>query len=114
MKFMPICLISVLAVSTLTGCGLKTLFDVSARDTTQNQLCNRLKREIVFQRFDQNHDTSWSSPAKQAEVLREYQNNNCEAIINGTAEAKQEQTESTPFSMPNTRKTQKVTIIEQE
>jgi len=113
MKFMPICLASLLAVTTLTGCGLNTIFDTSARDTTQNQLCNRLKREIVFYSFDQNHDSAWSSPAKQAEVFREYQNNNCEAIINGTAEAKQDQTKSTPFSMPNTKKTQKVTVIEQ-
>ncbi len=68
-------------------------------------MCNRLKRDIIFHRFDQNHDTAWSSPAKEAEILREYQQNNCEAILSGKAEAQQEQRESTPFSLPSKKPT---------
>jgi hypothetical protein len=87
-----------LAGSCLTSCGLHSAFDMDKRDTTQNQLCNRLKRDIVFYSMDQNHDTSWSSPAKQADILREYQENNCEEVLSGAAQSTA--SASTPFTLP--------------
>jgi hypothetical protein len=91
-------IISLVLTSLLPACGLSSPFDMSKRDTTQNQLCNRLKRDIVFYSMDQNHDTAWSSPAKQADILRQYKENDCEAILRGTSTANP--SESTPYSLP--------------
>ncbi len=82
MSFTRTLMLGFLLSSFLTGCGLNSPFDMSKRDTTQNQLCSRLKRDIVFYSMDQNHDTAWSSPAKQADILRQYQENNCEEVLN--------------------------------
>ncbi len=81
MKSIRTLIIGLLATSFISGCGLNSAFDMSKRDTSQNQLCSRLKRNIVFYSMDQNHDTAWSSPAKQADILRQYQQNNCEEIL---------------------------------
>lgn len=101
MRFTPTILTSLLAISTLAGCGLNSAFDMgNASPRSQNQLCNQLKRDIMFYSMDQNHDTAWSSPAKQANILRQYQENNCEAILSGKADGRASTAESTPFSIP--------------
>lgn len=89
---------SLLTISLLSGCGLQSVFDMSKRDTSQNQLCQRLKRDMVFHSADKNHDAAWSSPAKEADMLRQYRDNDCAAVLSGAADAKS--SESTPFSMP--------------
>lgn len=81
MKSTRALMVGLLVSSFLSGCSLNSAFDMSKRDTTQNQLCSRLKRNIVFYSMDQNHDTAWSSPAKQADILREYQENNCDEVL---------------------------------
>lgn len=81
MKSIRTVVVGLLVSSVLAGCGLNSAFDMTKRDTTQNQLCSRLKRNIVFYSMDQNHDTAWSSPAKQADILRQYQENNCEEVL---------------------------------
>jgi hypothetical protein len=115
MNFTRVLVASLLAISTLSGCGLKSVFDMSPRHSDQNELCNRLKRDIVFYSYEHNNDTAWSSPASQARILREYKDNNCDAVLKGTAHTKGPHSESTPFSLPsNTKASQDNVQIRQQ
>jgi hypothetical protein len=104
MNFNRVLVASLLLISVLSACGLKSVFDISPRHSGKNELCNRLKRDIVFYTYEHNNDTSWSSPASRAQILREYKENNCEALLSGTADSKGPHTESTPFSLPGNAK----------
>jgi hypothetical protein len=111
MRLTTILLNSLLITSTLAGCGLKSAFDMgTTTPVNQNQICNRLKRDIIFYSVDQNHDTAWSSPAKQADILRQYRDNNCDQVLNGNSEANS--ADSTPFSVPgsNAKNQDKITV----
>ena len=100
MRLIAILLSGLVLISTLAGCGLKSPLDMGTTSPrNHNQLCNRLKRDIVFYSVDQNHDTAWSSPAKQANILRQYRDNHCDEILNGRADVKASTAESTAFSM---------------
>lgn len=105
MKSRLLLLSTIALMSSLSGCGLKSAFDMGdSAAKSPNQLCNRLKRNIVFYSMDQNHDSAWTSPAKRAELLREYRDNNCEDVLSGKANNNDS---STAFSLPGEKASQK-------
>lgn len=102
---------SLVLLTTLAGCGLHSAFDMGKDSpASQNQLCNRLKREIVFQSFDSNHDTNWTSPALQADILRQYQDNHCEELLSGKAQAKADDAAVSPLRLPGDKAPQQNNI----
>lgn len=102
---------SLVLLSALAGCGLRSAFDMGKDSpASQNQLCSRLKREIVFQNFNSNHDTNWTSPARQADILRQYQDNRCEELLSGKAQAKADDAAVSPLTLPSDKASQKNNI----
>lgn len=72
-------LISVILISLnlilLSSC--KNLVSQDRGDMTPYQICNDLKRSIMYYQQGVNHEVQWSSPGKRAELLRDFQRFNC-------------------------------------
>ena len=63
----------VVGLISLSGC--KNMFSMERGKTlTPFQVCEELKRTIIFRSHDPNHDTQWSSPSRQAILLQDTKN----------------------------------------
>ncbi len=72
-----------LVASALSFSGCKNMFSMERGKTLSPfQVCEELKRTIIFQSNDPNHDTQWSSPSRQAILLQDYKKYNCSEVLN--------------------------------
>jgi len=66
----------------LSSCSLSSPFSLNpSHPLTPNETCTNLKRRIIFYQNDVNHDTQWTSPTKRAQLLDDYEANNCPEIM---------------------------------
>ena len=73
-------ILMIIMMLSLVGWESLTSLATFKAPTDRHAICSDIKRKLVFYNNDPNLNPEWSSPAKQAELLRQYRQYDCDNL----------------------------------